>query len=78
MLGPRLRTEKILDELAASGTSITSQDRARIYGPIGLDIGGEGSEAIALALLAEIHAVEAGRTGGLLRNRKGPIHAPVR
>ncbi|HEY6104146.1 MAG TPA: XdhC family protein, partial [bacterium] len=78
MLGPRLRTEKILDALAASGTSITSQDRARIYGPIGLDIGGEGAEAIALALLAEIHAVEADRTGGLLRDRKGPIHATVR
>jgi xanthine dehydrogenase accessory factor len=77
MLGPRLRTEKILDELAASGTTVASRDRARIYGPIGLDIGGEGPEAIALALLAEIHAVEAGRTGGLLRDRKGPIHAPA-
>jgi len=78
MLGPRLRTEKILDELAASGATITPEDRARIYGPIGLDIGGEGPEAIALALLAEIHAVEAGRSGGLLRERKGPIHAPAR
>ena len=78
MLGPRLRTEKILDELAASGTPIAPADRGRIYGPIGLDIGGEGPEAVALALLAEIHAVEAGRTGGLLRDRKGPIHAPIR
>ena len=77
MLGPRLRTEKILQELATSGVRITSEDRARIYGPIGLDIGGEGPEAIALALLAEIHAVEAGRNGGLLRERKGPIHASV-
>jgi xanthine/CO dehydrogenase XdhC/CoxF family maturation factor len=78
MLGPRLRTEKILDELATSGVTITAEDRSRIYGPIGLDIGGEGPEAIALALLAEIHAVEAGRTGGMLRHRRGPIHAPTR
>jgi len=78
MLGPRLRTEKILDDLAAAGVTVASEDRARIYGPIGLDIGGEGPEAIALALLGEIHAVEAGRAGGLLRDRKGPIHAPAR
>lgn len=77
MLGPRLRTEKILADLAAAGVAIRPEDRSRVYGPIGLDIGGEGPEAIALALLAEIHAVEAGRTGGLLRERKGPIHAPV-
>jgi xanthine/CO dehydrogenase XdhC/CoxF family maturation factor len=77
MLGPRLRTEKILAELAASGVTISAADRARIYGPLGLDIGAEGPEAIALALLAEIQAVEAGRGGGLLRERKGPIHASV-
>jgi len=78
MLGPRIRTEKILDELTTAGVAIRPEDRARIYGPIGLDIGGEGAEAIALALLGEIHAVEAGRAGGLLRDRKGPIHAPAR
>jgi xanthine/CO dehydrogenase XdhC/CoxF family maturation factor len=78
MLGPRLRTEKILDDLTASGMTITPADRARVYAPIGLDIGGEGPEAIALALLGEIHAVEAGRAGGLLRERQGPIHAPTR
>jgi xanthine/CO dehydrogenase XdhC/CoxF family maturation factor len=77
MLGPRLRTEKILAELVASGVTIAPADLARIYGPVGLDIGAEGPEAIALALLAEVQAVEAGRSGGLLRERKGPIHASV-
>lgn len=77
MLGPRQRTEKILAELRDAGVSISPQDRARIYGPVGLDIGAEGPEAIALALLAEIQAVEAGRRGGSLRDRAGPIHAPV-
>jgi xanthine/CO dehydrogenase XdhC/CoxF family maturation factor len=74
MLGPRLRTEKILDELAREGVTVTAEDRARIFGPIGLDIGGDGAEAIALALLGEIQAVEAGRRGGFLRERQGSIH----
>jgi len=74
MLGPRLRTEKILDELRRDGVTVSAQDRARLFGPVGLDIGGEGPEAIALALLAEIQAVEAGRQGGFLRERRGPIH----
>lgn len=74
MLGPRQRTEKILQELAADGVTITAEDRSRIFGPIGLDIGGDGPEPIALALLAEIQAVEAGRGGGFLRERSGPIH----
>lgn len=74
MLGPRQRTEKILAELAGEGVTITAEDRSRIFGPIGLDIGGDGPEPIALALLAEIQAVEAGRSGGFLRERRGPIH----
>jgi len=74
MLGPRQRTEKILEELRRQGLDLTAEDRARLFGPIGLDIGGEGPEAIALALLAEVQAVEAGRQGGFLRERRGPIH----
>lgn len=74
MLGPRQRTDKILDDLARAGVAVTAGDRARIFGPIGLDIGGDGAEPIALALLGEIQAVEAGRRGGFLRERQGPIH----
>jgi xanthine dehydrogenase accessory factor len=76
MLGPRQRTEKLLDDLARAGTPVSAADRARLFGPIGLDIGGDGPEPIALALLAEIQAVEAGRSGGFLRDRRGPIHEP--
>jgi xanthine/CO dehydrogenase XdhC/CoxF family maturation factor len=36
----------------------------RLYGPIGLDIGARSPEAIALAIVAEIQAVMAGRAGG--------------
>jgi xanthine/CO dehydrogenase XdhC/CoxF family maturation factor len=74
MLGPRLRTEKMLDELRGDGVAITDADRGRIFGPIGLDIGSETPEEIALSVIGEIRAVESGRRGGFLRERKGPIH----
>lgn len=74
MLGPRIRTEKIVDDLRREGVTITDRDRGRIYGPIGLDIGSETPEEIALAVIGEIRAVESGRRGGFLRERKGPIH----
>src|SRR5947209_9986384 len=74
MLGPRIRTEKILDELWRDGVTMSDRDRGRIFGPLGLDIGGETPEEIALAIVGEIQAVESGRRGGFLRERKGPIH----
>jgi xanthine/CO dehydrogenase XdhC/CoxF family maturation factor len=45
-----------------------------VYGPIGLDIGADTPEEIALAVVAEIQAVLAGRLGGALRAREGPLH----
>lgn len=77
MLGPRARTEKILRELVAEGVAIGDDRRAQIYGPVGLDIGGEGPDEIALASLSEILAVARGRAGGFLRARAGPIHPPA-
>src|SRR5205809_3488657 len=74
MLGPRIRTEKILDELRRDGVTMSDRDRGRIFGPLGLDIGGETPEEIARAIVGEIQAVESGRRGGFLRERKGPIH----
>ena len=78
MLGPRIRTEKILDELRRDGVTISDPDRGRIFAPLGLDLGSETPEEIALAVIGEIQAVESGRRGGFLRERKGPIHEAVR
>src|SRR5207247_983751 len=75
MLGPRIRTEKILDELRRDGVPMSDRDRGRIFGPLGLDIGGETPEEIALGIVGEPQAGESGRRGGFLRERKGPIHA---
>ncbi len=73
MLGPRQRTERILRNLAAEG----SMDEARVYGPVGLDIGTDGAEQVALAVIAEILAVRSGRRAKSLRERRAPIHAPT-
>ncbi len=77
MLGPRLRTEKILKELATDGVTLSAEVEVRLYGPVGLDLGSEGPQEIALAALAEILAVDRARPAGFLRDRPGSIHAPV-
>ena len=71
MLGPRQRTERILRNLAPEG----STDDGRVYGPVGLDIGTDGAEQVALAVIAEILAVRSGRRAKSLRERRAPIHA---
>jgi xanthine dehydrogenase accessory factor len=74
MLGPGARTERLLSELRDEGVPIDEETRARIHGPAGLDLGGEGPEEIAQAIVAEIVAVKRRRRGGFLRERPGPIH----
>jgi xanthine/CO dehydrogenase XdhC/CoxF family maturation factor len=77
ILGPRKRTELLIGELEEEGASFTPEQLERLHGPAGLDIGAESPEQIALALIAEIQAVLAGRSGGWLCQRKGPIHGEV-
>jgi xanthine dehydrogenase accessory factor len=46
----------------------------RVFAPAGLDVGAEGPQEIASAIVAEIIAVDRGRRGGSLRERHAPIH----
>ncbi len=71
VLGPLRRTLELLGE---RGRGAASPLPSAVHAPVGLDIGAESPEEIALAIVAEISAVSAGRTGGLLRDRRGPIH----
>jgi xanthine dehydrogenase accessory factor len=72
VLGPRVRTERMISELAAAGTSVQETDR--LHAPIGLDIGAASPEEIALSVMAEIRAALSEREGSFLRLRKAPIH----
>ena len=74
VLGPKKRMEKLWQDLAKSNLDPNSSQFKRLYNPIGLDIGAETPEEIALAIIAEIQAVIAGRDGSFLRDRKGSIH----
>ena len=74
ILGPARRTELLLRELAARGVDVDEGTRARLHGPVGIDIGSDTPEEIALSALAEIQAVTTGRVAGFLRDREGPLH----
>lgn len=75
-LGSRSRTEELLQSLATNGAAPEYQALEKLHAPVGIDIGAETPEEIALAIIAEIRAVLAGRSGGLLRDLEGSIHRP--
>lgn len=74
MLGPRVRSEKIFNELADEGVLISEQTMERIFAPVGLDIGAITPEEIALSIVVEIRSVFSNREGGFLRYRTSTIH----
>jgi xanthine/CO dehydrogenase XdhC/CoxF family maturation factor len=71
VLGPRRRTMELLE-----GSPVASADALppHMYAPVGLDLGAETPEEIALSIVSEIAAVLAGRIPRSLRDRGGPIH----
>jgi xanthine dehydrogenase accessory factor len=73
-LGPKSRTEQILEELDECGETFSDKQLQKLHAPAGLDIGADTPESIALSIIAEIQAVLRNREGGFLRNRQGPIY----
>ena len=74
ILGPRARTESLLAKLHDEGVHPTAAQLSRLHAPVGIDIGAETPEEVALAIVAEIRAVDAGRRGCFLCDRSAPIH----
>lgn len=74
ILGPRKRFDKMLKEFSDQNIQLTENDWHRIHSPIGLDIGAEAPDEIAVSIIAEIQGKFTNRSGGFLKYRTGPIH----
>lgn len=68
LLGPRARTHEILRQIGQDGGD-------RVFGPVGLDLGAEGPEQVALSIVSELLAVASSREPWPLREKDGAIHA---
>lgn len=71
-LGSRRTHEDRTARLRAAG--VADEDLARIASPCGLDLGARTPSETAIAVLGEILALRAGRSGGRLTEASGPIH----
>jgi xanthine/CO dehydrogenase XdhC/CoxF family maturation factor len=68
VLGPRARTEGILEKIGARGSD-------RVFGPVGLDLGADGPEQVAISIVSELLSVWSGRELRHLRERATAVHA---
>ncbi len=68
MLGAKHKFVPIFNQLREKG--YTDEQLMEIYAPIGLDIGGESLNEIAIGVVAEMMAVKYGRKGGFARDKK--------
>jgi len=63
LLGSRHRSALLVSEAAAALSWTLDQACQNLFAPVGLDLGGDGAEAIALATIAEIQACCQGKLG---------------
>lgn len=75
VLGSKQRSERLIQDLYTQSIVYTEAQLQRLYAPIGIDIGADRPEEIAIAIIAEIQAVLANRKAGLLRESEIPIHS---
>ena len=67
LLGASHRSSLLISEAAATLGSSVAECCERVWAPVGLDLGGDGAEAIALAIVAEVQAWMQGKLGAARR-----------
>jgi xanthine dehydrogenase accessory factor len=73
VLGPKERTDRILSDIGAETN--WPGCRGRVFGPVGLDLGADGPQQIAISIVAELLAFVSHREPQHLWQRDAPIHA---
>ncbi len=74
LLGPKGKSASLIKHISSNGFTPTKEQLSKLYNPVGLDIGAETAEEIAVSIIAEIQAVIKNRNAGFLKDRQGPIH----
>jgi xanthine dehydrogenase accessory factor len=74
VLGPRARFLDLLERLNQKGFTPNAAQLERTRNPVGLDIGAESPDEVALSVMGELIAVRRGFAGGALNGRNGRIH----
>ncbi len=78
LLGARHRSSLLVSEVAAKLGRTVAQCCEQIYAPVGLDLGGDGPEAIALAVISEAQACCMGKLGASRRLSSEDVERHVR
>jgi len=74
LLGPKKRAEKLLSDVRSEGLMITQPMLDRLYAPVGLNLGGDTPQTVALCIVAEIQAFLTKCDAKPLKYRNEPIH----
>jgi xanthine dehydrogenase accessory factor len=78
LLGARHRSSLLVSEVAVKLGRTVPACCEQIYAPVGLDLGGDGPEAIALAIIAEVQACCMGKLGVSRRLSPADVERHVR
>jgi len=74
VLGPHKKMKMMMDDLVANGIHLTDAQKETIHGPVGLHIGAETAEEIAVSIIAEIQAKLTATDTRPLKEKQDAIH----
>ncbi len=77
VLGPRKRYSDMLAAFKEENFEPDAEDLKRVRNPIGVDVGADTPEEIAVSVMSELLAVRGGYAAGFLNERTGRIHAQL-